>query len=501
MPRKWELTWQVGTGGRSGRWRKKYKGKTFYFPFGTSKSDLDGYQQAITAWERKKAEVDAAMPKPHQLEYEVLIREWSLVLDWSIDHDDQHHASIARTKIEVLRNRLAMPVPPPTESIDRFNAQFETPKELLDVFSALEPVFTPAADTGSRTMFVPPKDIVDSMDGSPNRIRREIWEDRLKVQDQKKRAVCDSVGANVDTFLLRKREQVDAGEMTAGRYDPLRGHLYHFRDWLGATVSVTSMTSKIVADYHTELLNGIRQEKWSNDYAKDRLNVVKTFIRWLWSNEIIENLPRVLGEKNQLVISRRITVPEVFSIDEVKELLTTATTRTRLYLLIMLNTGMTQKDISDLKQSEVDWKNGTITRKRSKTATHVGVPTVCYKLWKETFRLLRQERSSDLTRVLVNQDGGPLKVEALDAAGKLLKIDNVASAFSRLRRLTEINKPLKLFRKTSATLLRSAKEYSGVEVLFLGHSPRSVSDRHYAQPPQALLDEAVTWLGKQYGIK
>jgi hypothetical protein len=34
---------------------------------------------------------------------------------------------------------------------------------------------------------------------------------------------------------------------------------------------------------------------------------------------------------------------------------------------------------------------------------------------------------------------------------------------------------------------------------FLGHSPRTVADRHYVVPPQELLDEAVTWLGRQLG--
>jgi intergrase/recombinase len=103
--------------------------------------------------------------------------------------------------------------------------------------------------------------------------------------------------------------------------------------------------------------------------------------------------------------------------------------------------------------------------------------------------------------VLLNSDGGRLKVERLDADGKLCKIDNIVSAFSRLRKETKIKKQLKLIRKTSATLLKSGKNFSGVDAIFLGHSPRSVADRHYAQVPQALFDEAVKWLGVQYGVK
>ena len=63
-----------------------------------------------------------------------------------------------------------------------------------------------------------------------------------------------------------------------------------------------------------------------------------------------------------------------------------------------------------------------------------------------------------------------------------------------------IDKPLKSLKKTSASLLRGHKEFSGLESLFLGHAPRGMSDRHYAQVPQELLDQAVQWLGTEYGL-
>jgi hypothetical protein len=101
----------------------------------------------------------------------------------------------------------------------------------------------------------------------------------------------------------------------------------------------------------------------------------------------------------------------------------------------------------------------------------------------------------------VNEKGGSLKVDRLnedDDSQK--KIDNVASAYSRLRRQTDVTKPLKVFRKTSATLVRGNRDYATLADLFLGLAPTSVADRHYAGVPQALLDEAISWLGEQYGI-
>ena len=120
MPRKTELTWQAGSNGRSGRWRKKYKGRVLYFAFGTSKSDRDGYQQAFAAWERKKDEIDATVPNEYQTEYESAIQEWSLILEWCIEHEQPVIARQAREKIEELRSRFEAPRPQPLGHDDRF---------------------------------------------------------------------------------------------------------------------------------------------------------------------------------------------------------------------------------------------------------------------------------------------------------------------------------------------------------------------------------------------
>ncbi len=65
----------------------------------------------------------------------------------------------------------------------------------------------------------------------------------------------------------------------------------------------------------------------------------------------------------------------------------------------MLNCEMYQGDLSDLKPSEVDWTNGTITRKRSKEKNQENAPVVTYKLWENTFALLKTYGSQQGDRV------------------------------------------------------------------------------------------------------
>src|SRR5262245_11409394 len=72
----------------------------------------------------------------------------------------------------------------------------------------------------------------------------------------------------------------------------------------------------------------------------------------------------------------------------------------------MANCGMTQGDVSDLLDTEVDWAAGRIIRKRSKTADRENVPVVNYKLWPQTFKLLKKYRSGT-ERVLLTERGLP----------------------------------------------------------------------------------------------
>ena len=144
---------------------------------------------------------------------------------------------------------------------------------------------------------------------------------------------------------------------------------------------------------------------------------------------------------------------------------------------------------------------GRITRKRSKTSDHENVPTVNYLLWRETFRLLQQERPQESRGLaLLNSNGSPLWTETLGNDGKYKKTDNVKNAFDRLCKKTGIKKPLKSLKKTSASLLRDNERFQGLEGLFLGHAPQSMSDKHYTLVPGKLLDQAILWLESQYEI-
>ena len=312
------------------------------------------------------------------------------------------------------------------------------------------------------------------MDGSPRRIEKEVWRDRLEIQKLKAASADESLHAYVERYLKDKAHQAAAGEVSVGRHNALKLHLTHFKDWLGKDTAVGEIGGEILARYHGELLAKVASKKWSRATAGHCMTTVKSFVRWLWQIEAIPTLPRVLdGKSTVLTISKPSPKIVTFTKDEITSLLGGASDRTKLYVLLMLNTAATQKDLADLHVSEVDWNKGRIIRKRSKTADCKNVPTVSYKLWPETLRLLEQERaagSKDL--VLRNTKGNPIWSEQITKDGKYKKNDNVRNAFERLRKDIGIAKPLKSLKKTSASLLRNNRDFSGLEGIFLGHAPR-----------------------------
>ena len=189
---------------------------------------------------------------------------------------------------------------------------------------------------------------------------------------------------------------------------------------------------------------------------------------------------------------------------EVRTLIEKATGQLKLHLLLMVNCGMTQTDIAELKDGEVDWEAGRIVRKRSKTDEHDDVPIVNYKLWPDTFRLLKEHRSGKET-VLLTRFGTVWAWEEL-VDGKYKSNDSIATNYNhlkaRLKKADEesVPKPLKLLRKTSATRIESHEHYGRYVSHFLGHSPRTIKDRNYAAPSDQLFEEIIIWLGRDYGF-
>ena len=144
----------------------------------------------------------------------------------------------------------------------------------------------------------------------------------------------------------------------------------------------------------------------------------------------------------------------------------------------MMNTGCTQKDLVDLKKSEI--QDGYIIRKRSKTTKEIGVPVVKYKLWQETRQLLMASLSKDMILVFdCNETAITYQIILIQ------------------KKLGLPSRKVKLIRKTSSTILKNS-HFGHLQDLFLGHAPRGMADKHYTG--EVSLDDAIDYLGKCYNL-
>lgn len=262
MARKLDLTWQAGIGGRVGRWRKKFLGKPYYFDGGRGKTDREAYARAVEAWQNKKRELMEQDSKPHESDYLDALREWRAVRDWSAANDDQATLGLSRGKIKELEARLASRRPPPIDTKDRFEARF-TPV-LIDIDEFIGRKDDLARIDWSRIAglqnadgsFLPSPETIEASDGSPMRIAKEIWRDRIATQLRQSDVTHApaTIEGNVARFLAQKRTQVDGDDLSVGRFSNLKHHLSLFRDFVGGSNPVSAITSRIMTDFRTSLM-------------------------------------------------------------------------------------------------------------------------------------------------------------------------------------------------------------------------------------------------------
>ncbi len=314
--------------------------------------------------------------------------------------------------------------------------------------------------------------------------------DALKLfQDTKKARMHATAKAKVAGVVLNKKER-----MSPNRFSLIYRASNAFGEFVGFDRSIESIGAEDLQRYYLHLMEKVAAGG-KDGYAARNLNIAKQFITESAELDLLA-LPKNL---KRLSISDTPGEKNPFTNPEIKTLLERATDRTRLYIMLLLNTGMQNADIAALTWDMVDFKSGRITKAREKT----NAIKVSWKLWPETLRLLKQEKSNDPNLVLVNDDGKPLQSEKLKDNGNYQKVDNISTAYFRLCRqqLKQRKiKALKYFRQTSATRLDTKNDYRHLIGVFMGHSPRDIAHSNYVDYSQGTLDKACLWLRESYEL-
>jgi len=301
-----------------------------------------------------------------------------------------------------------------------------------------------------------------------------------------------TLGHQAGRYLAMLHSRHRAGEISVGEYANAHAGLAHFRDWAGADRPVESITAERWQGYYLHLIgeDGPR----SVESRRKFFRYARNFLTWM-ADLGVQSAPPNLNRRQYRFKGGPMSVP-VTPTEVIKDVIRAAKGQLKLHILLMLNCGFTQQDVSELRPGEVDWSLGRIRRKRSKTGDHDKVPFVDYRLWPEAFALLRRYRVADPDRVLLTGSGRPWVRDGVDAEGVRSRTDAIQSCYRHLR--VAGKPPLKMMRKASSTMLDGSPEHGRYAVHFLGHAP-DVAHRHYINSNGAGFDAAVAWLGEQFG--
>jgi integrase len=443
------------------RWTKRYRGRRFYVSarqLGCPETKEASIKAANEWWRNKQAELDLAYraDKP---------------------------APRTPAPLDDLLTALGISLPQENEGMLTKQARLS---QLLGVFKSVLIDGQPWPEQVAEQL---PHARVNQLETSVKGIRGESTAPPERT-----------IQAQADSWLRTLEDQVAAKGLTDARLRNVRTMLAHFTKFLGEKADISTISNDTLEGFHRFCLSKItarandpaKKAGWSVAYAKETFKgVARVWVGWLADR--LEDFPRpsLLGSRKAFKFPPSHQPIIVWTREEVHHVLRESPEKFRLILLLMLNTGATQIDVSELCADAVDWKAGRVTRKRHKHMKREHAPTVCYPLWKSTFALLQKYRSDDPEHVLLTKQGTPYLHGTTDG---------IAKNFGILQKKLGFKKTLKHLRKTAASLIEDHPVYGRLTDLFLANTPNKVKDRHYALPAQNTIDEAVAWLGEQLGI-
>lgn len=378
-------------------------------------------------------------------------------------------------------------------------ARFAELEGNLDVMDAVEKEIEALRDPATRTETLT-QQIYNQFPFDPEVLQQQLlvakheeWQGNEAPPDEKRFSPI------IEAYVRSKKPDISGKQLNA-----ITAQLHHFRVWVEAkgVQSIDDIKGRHLTDYRSHVLDMADDGMIAQTTAQRRMGIVKSFLEWAYENEYMVILPKNIKSKS-LVITSPDFVPNPYTMGEIERIWKATTNeRTRLFILLSLNCGMLPADISDILQKEFDETAGTITRQRTKTRKKHSktVPTVTYKLWPMTLKLMKKYGSPDSPTVLADEDGSPLCYD-WEEDGKYKERNAIRDAYRYV--VDNLDPPIdgksfKSLRATGATVLETHDVFGQAGQTYLGQVPHSIKDKHYAATAKAKFDRACVWLGEQF---
>lgn len=453
--------------GRHTRWRKDYKNVTYTVncsDLGLPEdqwTELGSYQAANQWWIAKKAEIDGRKGKkavPPQVE--AILSSLKQKLEYCQQHGLGAEASAYAAAIADAEQKVAE---------NDFNIAETDPLTVARLELAGLAGFTAPADLDPTTLNV--------QFGSD-----ALWEDRLR----RGRAV--EASKRLGTYLDKWYQLVHQRAMPSSLVN-IQGYYEEFKEFRSGDTLILheSMDIEVIDEGKLEeVFTAISAQASKSGTKKKKWAYFKQFVAYQCERRRVI-LPANFRSK-LLVFKVPTTGKTAPNVRAIRDFLDALPDRLKLYALLALNCSMNNVDIGKLRHPQIDWDRGRLTRRRVKTGDHENVPTVTYRLWPETIRLLRSQMNPDSEYVLTTQDGQPLYVDSKTGTGATL-YDRIKSQWrDYFKRGKKKQYTLKQFRFFGPDLLKLSGRYRAYREPFLGHAPRTETDKSYSSAEEDVTD-------------
>lgn len=276
---------------------------------------------------------------------------------------------------------------------------------------------------------------------------------------------------DVYTDFLLSRKAIMCRERTLTWY--AENLLWILEWWIGAGVTrPEEITAQMVRAY----LASMRERNLSDSYIHNHARTIRTFLRFLYSEKYIPELPTFkmpsIAQKQLLCLTAA----------DVQQLLKGCTCkRDRALILLMVDTGARRSEVCDLNWEDVDINTGLVRIVEGK-----GGKTRSVVVGIETRRALlayRRELNPDPRRSLFQTaDGGRFQVMGF------------RSVFDRISKRSGVKVTPHALRRTFATLsLRAGMNPLHLQAL-MGHTTLEMTRRYIA-----MVDDDLVQAHKEYG--
>ena len=189
------------------------------------------------------------------------------MLRWANRHGDTQMAQSTYEKLAKLRSALDSPILKHPKHEDSFESNFtiptiELPNNLLQqTAKELKEKYSEFPSLSGLTIESRKKYLLE-LDESPQRIRHEIWRDRLDSISKQSVSSQDLLSVNIEDFINQKKQEVDSNRLSL-----VRLYLSHFQKTMNDNISITDINAKLLLKYQSVFLENVKKGMTQKDVS------------------------------------------------------------------------------------------------------------------------------------------------------------------------------------------------------------------------------------------